>query len=222
MRRLRALPALALFPLVVAACARDGRDLRPASPDQRQSILTTTTTTKAPSIDDDGGDSIDDAGDGTTLDAPTTAAPPSIKLTMTLPWADGAAIDPAATCKGAGTSPAITWRNLPSGTAELALTVTDDDAAGFVHWIVAGIPATATGLAAGAVPDGAVQGKNDNGTAGWFGPCPPAGAKHRYRFTLYALASPSGMAAGADTRAALAAVQRNVVGLDVAFGTFTG
>ena len=196
MRRLRALPALALFPLVVAACARDGRDLRPARPDQRQSILTTTTTTKAPSIDD-GGDSVDDAGDGTeqaALAVSTTAAP-TIKLTMALPWADGAAIDPAATCKGAGTSPAITWKNLPSGTAELALTVTDDDAAGFVHWIVAGIPATAAGLAAGAVPAGAVQGKNDNGTAGWFGPCPPAGAKHRYRFTLYALAAPSGMAA---------------------------
>lgn len=212
---------LALLALVVAACARDGRDLRPASPDQRQSILTTTTTAKAASIDD-GGDTLDDAGDEAALEAPTTVAPATIKLTMTLPWADGAAIDPATTCKGAGTSPAITWTNMPSGTAELALTVTDDDAAGFVHWIMAGIPATATGLAAGAVPDGAVQGKNDNGTAGWFGPCPPAGAKHRYRFTLYALAAPSGMAAGADTRAALAAVQRNVVGLDVAFGTFTG
>lgn len=212
---------LALLPLVVAACARDGRDLRPASPDQRQSILTTTTTAKAASIDD-GGDTLDDTGDEAALEAPTTVAPATIKLTMTLPWADGAAIDPAATCKGAGTSPAITWTNMPSGTAELALTVTDDDAAGFVHWIMAGIPATATGLAAGAVPDGAVQGKNDNGTAGWFGPCPPAGAKHRYRFTLYALTSPSGMAAGAETRVALAAVQRNVVGLDVAFGTFTG
>jgi len=220
-RRALALPAAALTlpaaALLLAACARDGRDLRPARPDQRQSILTTTTTVKGASVDTAGD------GEGDASAAPTTvkAAPAATKLTMTLPWADNGAIDPSFTCKGAGTSPAVSWKNVPAGTKELALTVTDDDAAGFVHWVIAGLPATATGIPAGAPPAGAAQAFNGNGASGWYGPCPPAGAKHRYRFTLYALAAPSGLVAGADTRTALAAVQRNVVGLDVVFGTFT-
>ena len=35
------------------------------------------------------------------------------------------------------------WSAPPAGTVELALLVTDDDAGGFVHWAVAGIPAAA-------------------------------------------------------------------------------
>ncbi len=38
------------------------------------------------------------------------------------------------------------------------------------------------------MPAGAVQGRTDFGTAGYGGPCPPAGGKpHRYIFTVYAL-----------------------------------
>ena len=37
------------------------------------------------------------------------------------------------------------------------------------------------------LPPHGVTGKNDFGTFGWGGPCPPPGQLHRYVFTLFAL-----------------------------------
>jgi len=36
-------------------------------------------------------------------------------------------------------------------------------------------------------PVQAVQGKNDYGTIGYTGPCPPEGEMHRYQFRVYGL-----------------------------------
>ena len=91
------------------------------------------------------------------------------------------------TCDGEDRSPLLIWSAPPAGTVELALLVTDDDAGGFVHWAVAGIPPTAGEVGEGAQITGAIEGRNDFGDPGWSGPCPPAGAPHTYRFTLYAL-----------------------------------
>ena len=79
------------------------------------------------------------------------------------------------------------WTAPPAGTVELALLVTDDDADGFVHWAVAGIPPSSGEIGEGAQITGAIEGVNDFGQPGWGGPCPPAGAPHTYRFSLYAL-----------------------------------
>jgi hypothetical protein len=48
--------------------------------------------------------------------------------------------------------PSLTWRNVPDGTRELAIVCADFGAGNpppWVHWIIYGIPATATGLPAG-------------------------------------------------------------------------
>lgn len=102
-------------------------------------------------------------------------------------------------CTGGNVSPALAWADPPEGTESFALMVHDPDAptggAGFWHWIVLDIPATATELPQGAgaadgsaMPEGAQQIANDYGIAGWGGPCPPeADDAHRYDFTLYAL-----------------------------------
>ena len=37
------------------------------------------------------------------------------------------------------------------------------------------------------MPAGATQGRNDYGTTGYGGPCPPPGKPHHYNFRLYAL-----------------------------------
>jgi len=87
---------------------------------------------------------------------------------------------------GQNVSPALDWSGLPQGTQNLALTVTDPDAAGFVHWVVYHIPANLDGLAEGSLPAGVDQGSNGFGASAWGGPCPPSGT-HRYVFTLYAL-----------------------------------
>ena len=102
-------------------------------------------------------------------------------------------------CTGDNVSPALSWKNPPKGTQSFALLVHDPDAptggAGFWHWIVTNIPASASALEQGAgtadgakLPAGSRQVNTDFGAPGYGGPCPPAGEKpHRYNFTLYAL-----------------------------------
>jgi Raf kinase inhibitor-like YbhB/YbcL family protein len=102
-------------------------------------------------------------------------------------------------CSGQNVSPALKWTGAPKGTKGFALLVHDPDAptggAGWWHWVVFNLPASTTGLPKGAgksdgsaLPAGAASGVTDFGSAGYGGPCPPAGDKpHRYNFTVYAL-----------------------------------
>lgn len=99
-------------------------------------------------------------------------------------------------CHGGNISPALSWRHPPAGTRSFALLMFDPDApgGGWWHWAVFDIPATVTSLRAGAgnpaghrLPAGAVQARNDFGSPGYGGPCPPPGSRHHYRLTLYAL-----------------------------------
>jgi Raf kinase inhibitor-like YbhB/YbcL family protein len=67
----------------------------------------------------------------------------------------------------------------------------DPDAHDFLHWIAWNIPATVSGLEAGAsgdLPGSAGEGTTDFGgrRRGYRGPCPPSGT-HDYVITLYAL-----------------------------------
>lgn len=102
-------------------------------------------------------------------------------------------------CTGNNISPALKWSDAPAGTKSFALMVHDPDAktggAGFWHWIVTNIPATATELTQNAgkadgslLPKGAALVASDFGSQAYGGPCPPQGdAAHHYNFTLYAL-----------------------------------
>ncbi|MBR8061060.1 YbhB/YbcL family Raf kinase inhibitor-like protein [Burkholderia dolosa] len=100
-------------------------------------------------------------------------------------------------CKGENRSPQLTWRNPPPGTRGYAITIFDPDAPGrgWWHWAVAGIPATVTSVPADASGSGflrrigASEARNDFGTDGYGGPCPPPGKPHRYVITIYALKS---------------------------------
>src|SRR5215211_2435737 len=99
-------------------------------------------------------------------------------------------------CSGANHSPALSWSGAPAGTKSFAVTAYDPDAptgSGWWHWVMYNIPASATGLAAGAgngrnAPSGSQQGMTDFGTKGYGGPCPPVGSKpHHYQFKVFAL-----------------------------------
>lgn len=99
-------------------------------------------------------------------------------------------------CTGQNISPALNWTSPPAGTKSFAVTMYDPDAptgSGWWHWVMYNIPATATGLPAGAgngrnAPRGSQEGRTDFGTKGYGGPCPPAGDKpHRYHLTVFAL-----------------------------------
>lgn len=101
-------------------------------------------------------------------------------------------------CGGGNISPALSWTPGPKGTKSYAVTVFDPDAPtgrGWWHWVLVNIPPDVTHLDAGAgtpdagkIPAGSKQVKNDFGTLGYGGPCPPPGdIPHRYIFTVYAL-----------------------------------
>lgn len=98
-------------------------------------------------------------------------------------------------CTGQNISPTLQWSNAPAGTKSFAVTAYDPDAptgSGWWHWVMYNIPASTTGLAAGAgngrnAPSGSAQGATDFGTKGYGGPCPPPGKPHHYQFTVFAL-----------------------------------
>ena len=92
------------------------------------------------------------------------------------------------------------------------LALSDPDAGGYVHWMVAGLPPTAVGLAAGKLPPGAVVLANSKGTHAYTPPCPPKGETHSYEFTLYALTKPSGLTTASDAKAAIAKLDNQTPG----------
>src|SRR5438046_10676823 len=138
-----------------------------------------------------------------TLSAQAPTQPP---MTFTIPgFPDGGQIPvkfrqaAPGVAAGEGTSPAMSWANVPAGTQsfflhmhdmDLARNKTTDDQA---HWVLWNLPATATGLPEGVakgsqLPDGSYQisatGPVYRGPgAGANGPYP------HYVFELYALAT---------------------------------
>ena len=95
------------------------------------------------------------------------------KLGLSSPaFANGAAIPRQYTCDGADVSPPLEWGPAPAGTAAWVLVADDLDARGWVHWLVANLPAEVTSLAEDAsnnLPEGAVP-RTDRfraGAVGW-------------------------------------------------------
>jgi Raf kinase inhibitor-like YbhB/YbcL family protein len=120
----------------------------------------------------------------------------SLTITSTA-FAGNGAIPALYTCEGKDLSPPVAWSGVPAGAKSLALIVDDPDAPDpaapkmtWVHWVLYGIPPSATGLAEAvkpaALPSGTREGSNDFGRTAYGGPCPPIG-RHRYFFKLYAL-----------------------------------
>jgi len=118
-------------------------------------------------------------------------------------------------------SPPLHWTAVP-GAKAWALVVEDPDApreTPFLHWIAWDIPGEATALpeaianAAHPVsPQGMIQGKNDNGSYGWFGPRPPRGhGVHHYHFQLFALDAPLKMDANSKLEEIVNALKAHTI-----------
>ena len=93
---------------------------------------------------------------------------------------------------GENLSPDLRWSGAPEGTKSYAVTCYDPDAptgSGFWHWVAWDIPASTTSLPVGVPREDSsrVQAVNDFGNVGFDGPEPPAGAPHRYQFSVHAL-----------------------------------
>ena len=166
------------------------------------------------------------------------AAPPMI-LTVT-GFQDGGQIPvkfsqaaPGA-APGEGTSPALSWSNVPAGTQsfflhmhdlEVSRNKTTDDQA---HWVVWNIPASVTSLSEGQpkgakLPNGAFQ-HSATGQV-YRGPGAPAnGPMHHYMFEIYALDTMIDVQPGADAfesrTAVMKAIQGHILGKAVYGGLF--
>jgi len=168
-------------------------------------------------------------------------APPAPAMTLTVAgFSDGSDIPvkysqaaPGA-APGEGTSPAITWANVPAGTQSFVLNMHDMDVArnkttdDQAHWVVWNLPGTATGLPEG-VPKGPklANGAYQISATGqvYRGPGAPAnGPRHHYMFELYALDAPIAVEPSADafdTRAnVIKAMQGHVLAKAVYGGLF--
>jgi Raf kinase inhibitor-like YbhB/YbcL family protein len=178
-----------------------------------------TATARAPAVGYSANYGFSNVGDPVEIVAPSIAPSEGTVFTVTSnAFTATGTIPPQYTCDGANTAPPIGWTNLPAGTVELALVMDDPDARGFVHWVVVGIPASATGVGGGApLPAGAREGRNDFNKVGYGGPCPPSGT-HHYDFTLYALSAPLDVAATAKADE----IERAATGITLATAVLTG
>jgi Raf kinase inhibitor-like YbhB/YbcL family protein len=82
-----------------------------------------------------------------------------------------------------------------------------------------GVTPDAGGLAEGELAP--LEGRNDFGTVGYRGPCPPRGhGRHRYRFRLHAVAEELRLAPGAAVRDLELALTANVLAVAELVGTY--
>ncbi len=126
------------------------------------------------------------------------------------------------TSDGEDLSPPLQWQGVPADTVSLALILDDPDApAGlWIHWVLFDLPATVTALPAGLersaqLPNGARQGAcwgvDQFSRRGYYGPQPPPGPVHHYRFQLSALDRRLGLPAGSTAAEVRQAMEGHVL-----------
>jgi Raf kinase inhibitor-like YbhB/YbcL family protein len=148
------------------------------------------------------------------------------RILVTSPaFAAGAPIPPAYVAS----SPPLAWTAWPGAKAYVVI-LEDPDAPSptpFLHWIVWDIPGSTTSLPAGLATKAhppqaprAVQGKNDAGGLGYFGPHPPKGPAHHYHFQVIALDAPLGLEPQTGLDELTAAMKPHLLGSGELVGTY--
>jgi phosphatidylethanolamine-binding protein (PEBP) family uncharacterized protein len=169
--------------VALVACSRDGRELRPATPDQNATVAITTTV---------------------AIDPPNEAVPFSVAG----PWRDGDVIADEHTCRGAGTPPGLEILGIPAGAVALAVLLVDLAQPERPLWLITDLPPDARVLASGIPPADARAVVVGDGGLTWVAPCPAAGERREYILSVYALDSPLPPdLAVTDVDAALTAVE---------------
>lgn len=144
-----------------------------------------------------------------------------MSFSLTSPaFAEGGDIPRDNSCDGADSPIPLEWSDEPAGTSELALIMDDPDARGFIHWVLAGIPAGVGRLDGSSLPSSVVQGANSAGGTGYTGPCPPSGS-HRYVLTLIALSSPLGVTGSPSAEEVRSAASTKTLGEARLTGRYT-
>lgn len=143
---------------------------------------------------------------------------------------DGGSIPPRYTADGEGVSPPLSWRDLPAGTAAVALLVEDPDAPApepLVHLLAWDLPPNLAEL-----PEGELRspghagldenlGRNSFLGAGWLPPDPaPGHGPHLYVFQLFALDRRLSFDGHPGRSAFLKAIEGRVLARGMLVGTY--
>ena len=186
---------LGLSALLLASCSRDGREMKPPTADQTESIAVATTIAES--------------------------VAPVQEFTIAAPWQDGAPLDVQFTCDGSRLSPSFNLAGFPEGTVTWGLSIVDQTAANAVHWVAANIDPAITQVDAGVVPAGAVQSLNRINKVGYAAPCPKAGEPHTYILTVYAVSQQLEVTDGMDAETMLTSLEAGSLGITSTSFTFT-
>ena len=162
-------------------------------------------------------------GDGPPVLANKIALPQGASSRMLVTssvFNSGGQLDDKFTQNGDNMSPGLAWTKGPPGTQSYAV-LTEDAGVNrhdpIVHWVIFNIPSTTTSLPQNVPTDttlenGAEQGKNVRGAAGYIGPKPPAGQVHPYHFEVFALNSRLNVdPAAADRNTVVTAMKNHVL-----------
>jgi Raf kinase inhibitor-like YbhB/YbcL family protein len=135
------------------------------------------------------------------------------------------------TQNGENMPPPLAWARGPAGTQSYVVLAEDSGvnrAEPIVHWIVYNIPGSVRNLSVegsveGALPNGAMQGKNAMGKLSYIGPKPPAGQTHPYHFQVFALNTRLDIdPTNADRTAVINAMKGRVIASGDVIGNYTG
>jgi Raf kinase inhibitor-like YbhB/YbcL family protein len=181
--------------LLLASCSRDGREMKPPTADQTETIAIATTIAES--------------------------VAPVQELTIAVPWEEGQPIDALFTCDGSKLSPSFDIAGLPEGTVTWGLSIVDQTAANAVHWVAANIDPAINSVDAGVVPAGAVQSLNRLQKVGYAAPCPKAGEPHTYVLTVYAVSQQLEVSDGMDAETMLTSLEAGSLGITSTTFTFT-
>lgn len=124
---------------------------------------------------------------------PEIVAPKPADFQLSIPGTQrGGSLPLDTTCDGAGTAPALAWKNAPAGTQSFALAVHHQppgDEAPHVYWVLTGIPATTSERKAADTSIGKAGANTVKRQPGYAPPCSQGPGKKWYTFTLYALSA---------------------------------
>ncbi len=144
---------------------------------------------------------------------------------------NGGPIPELFTAYGENVSPPLSWSAGPEGTVSYAVIMEDPDVAEdppFVHWMLYNIPAPVTRIPKGVPqapqvpqPPDSLQGRNERGSVGYFGPKPPPeDPAHHYHFQIFALDTELKVTAPLTRDELLKAMEGHVLATGELVGTY--
>ncbi|MBM3327509.1 MAG: YbhB/YbcL family Raf kinase inhibitor-like protein [Calditrichaeota bacterium] len=166
--------------------------------------------------------------EGQSQDQPKQA-PAAVIDTFHIPdFKEGARLPDKWTCGGKDLSPPLEWRVSGANPKAYAIICVDPDAPSGVwtHWVIYNLPDTLNCLLEGVddapmLDSGAGQGRNDFGSLGYRGPCPPHGKPHRYFFNLYALSEKCPLKPGATCAELRSAMEGHILATKSFYGIWS-